>query len=74
MRRLERLNPVFTAKQLARLANILDNVGQVILGIVVLSPIISGFDRVNVLVVLSGIVGVSVCWITSILLAREEDK
>lgn len=64
---------LLTENQIKRLANIFDNAGQVALGVVVLSPIISGFDRVNVFVVLSGIVGISVCWALSLFFERRAE-
>lgn len=63
--------PLLTKNQIKRLANIFDNAGQVILAVVVLSPIISGFDRVNVFVVLSGIVGMGACWALSLFFERR---
>ena len=63
--------PVFTIEQLNRLSNIFDNAGQVILGVVVLSPIISAFDKSNTIVVLSGIVVMIFCWWLSIWFARK---
>lgn len=59
-------NPVLTVNQINRLSNVFDNAGQVVLGVVVLSPIISGFDRVNLLVIVLGIAFTIFCWLTSI--------
>lgn len=67
-------NISLTTKQYERFSNILDNAGQVFLGVAVLSPLISGFDKMNWLVVLSGIVVVGTCWIGSILLLRKGKK
>jgi TM2 domain-containing membrane protein YozV len=67
-------NTSLTAKQYERFSNILDNAGQVFLGVAVLSPLISGFDKMNWLVVLSGIVVVGTCWIGSILILRKGKK
>jgi len=63
--------PVLTVEQIKRLSNIFDNSGQVVLGIAVLSPIISGIDAVNFYVVISGIVGTIACWGLSLLFARK---
>ena len=63
--------PAFTIGQMSRLSNIFDNAGQVILGVVVLSPIISGFDKTNIIVVLSGMVVMIFCWSLSVWLARK---
>jgi len=66
--------PVFTLSQFDRLSNIFDNAGQVLLGVAVLSPIISGFDKVNFLVLVLGSVGVLTCWIMSLWLAKRGEK
>lgn len=63
--------PVFTVKQLERLSNIFDNAGQVIFGIVVLSPLLQSFDKINWLVVVSGIVAMMGCWIMSVGLMKK---
>ena len=55
---LGELKPIFTA-------------GQVVLAVAVLSPLIPSFDKVNVLVIILGLVGVSVCWSASLLFARK---
>lgn len=61
-----------TLKQTERLANIFDNAGQVFLAVVVLSPLIQGgITMVNPQVVISGIIVVLVCWITSLLLSSR---
>ena len=66
--------PVLTVGQFNRLSNIFDNAGQVLLGVAVLSPIISGFDKVNFLVLVLGSVGVLSCWIMSLWLANRGEK
>lgn len=71
---LVKLKPVLNTNQLNRLSNIFDNAGQVFFGVVVLSPLIQGIDKVNPLVLTSGIVAVLICWITSILLMRKEKR
>ena len=68
---LKSLRPILTVKQIERLSNIFDNAGQVIFGVAVLSPLITGFKNVNIFVILTGIVGVITCWGTSILLERK---
>lgn len=71
---LVRLKPILTINQFERLSNIFDNAGQVIFGVVVLSPVISGFDRMNWFVILSGIVGVLFCWLASLWIAGKGEK
>jgi len=71
---LGQLKPILTINQLNRLSNIFDNAGQVIFGIVVLSPVISGFDRMNWFVILSGVVGVLFCWFASLWVVRKGEK
>jgi len=70
---LESLEPVLTEKQFERLSNILDNAGQVSLGVAVLAPLIGGFDKINGLMIISGIAGVIICWMASLILARKGD-
>jgi len=64
-------NPVFTIRQFDRLSNIFDNAGQVIFGVAVLSPVITGVDKVNILVVILSIVTVFLCWVASVWLAKR---
>lgn len=66
--------PVFTVRQFDRLSNIFDNAGQVIFGVAVLSPIISGIDRINVSVVVLSLITVLLCWIFSIRLAKRGEE
>lgn len=72
------LKPILTVAQLQRLSNIFDNAGQVIFGVVVLSPFISAlfskFDITNMFVVLSGIVGSTLCWFASVWLAGKGEE
>lgn len=68
-----RNKPFLTRHQLGRFANILDNAGQVFLGVVVLSPLFVEVDNSNWLVVPSGLVIVSGCWILSMWLTRKEE-
>lgn len=63
--------PRLTSRQFGRLANIFDNAGQVVFGVIVLSPLISGLDSINLFVVLFGIVSVALCWSVSIYLERR---
>ena len=63
--------PVFTEIQFERLSNIFDNAGQVIFAVAVLTPLISGFDKVNVWVVISGIVVTLSLWGSSVLLSKK---
>ena len=66
--------PIFTVRQFDRLSNIFDNAGQVIFGIAVLSPIIPGVDRINVLVVVLSLITVLVCWVASVWLAKRGEE
>ena len=72
MQWLKFIKPILTVNQLNRLSNIFDNAGQVMLGIAVISPIITGFDRIDIFVVLSGIITTLVCWTVSVTLSRKE--
>lgn len=63
--------PIFTEKQFERLSNIADSAGQVVFGIAVVSPMISGFDRINLFVVISSVVLTFVFWALSVWLARK---
>lgn len=65
--------PILTINQFQRLSNIFDNAGQVALGAFVFTQLINGFDSINVLVVISGIGTVVLCWTMSIWLARKGD-
>jgi TM2 domain-containing membrane protein YozV len=66
-----RSKPTFTEHQFDRLSNIADNASQVVLGVVVLSPLIAGVDKVNMLVVLSGLLTVIMCWVGSMWFAKK---
>lgn len=63
---------VLTENQFERLSNIFDNAGQVVFGIAVLSPIVSGFDRINLIVILSSLILTFSLWVFSIKLAEKE--
>ncbi len=65
--------PVFTPSQIERMANILDNAGQGFFVVLVLSPLVQGFDKTNPWVLVLGVFYMGVCWITSIILAKRED-
>lgn len=61
-------------KQIDRISNIFDNAGQVIFGLSVVSPLISGFDKINAVVVVLGGFGVLFCWCMSIWLSSQKGK
>ena len=63
--------PIFAKNQYDRLANIFDNAGQVIFGVAVLTPSISGFASLNQFMLLSGVIGALASWFVSVLLARK---
>jgi len=65
--------PVLTVSQIERVSNILDNAGQVLLGVMVISPLIGGFDKLDIGVVVLGLIGVLFCWMISIRLAKYKD-
>ena len=58
--------------RLNRLSNIFDNAGQVVFGVVVLSPLVAGFDKLDRFIVISGVIVVIICWLVSIWLTRKE--
>jgi hypothetical protein len=64
----------FTPAQIERIANILDNLGQVFFAVMVLTPIMQGIDKINLLVLVLGAVDVIMCWTGSVLLAKRKDK
>jgi hypothetical protein len=57
--------PVLTSEELNRFANIFDNAGQVILGVMVLTPLIAKFDTPRTDVVILGLVAMVICWFSS---------
>ena len=63
----------FTPSQIDRIANILDNLGQVFFGVLVLTPLVEGFDKTNICVLVLGSIDVIVCWSGSIILSRRKD-
>lgn len=66
--------PVFTAEEILRFANIADNAGQVFLGVMVLTPIVSGLDKVGQPVLSSGVTGTFLSWLISWLLTKKAIK
>jgi hypothetical protein len=64
----------FTPAQIERIANILDNLGQVFFAVLILTPVIQGIDKANIWVLVLGSIDVVVCWAGSILLAKRKDK
>lgn len=67
-------HPTLTKNQLDRFSNIFDNAGQVIFGVVVLSPLISSFDKLNLLVILLGLTAICFCWVISIWFAKKGEN
>lgn len=65
--------PVFTPSQIDRMANILDNAGQGFFVVLILTPLVEGFDKVNLWVLLLGVLDVCACWTGSLLLAKRKD-
>jgi hypothetical protein len=61
--------PIFSEKQFDRLSNILDNAGQVVLGITVIGPFFSR-EPINVFIIGNGILAVLALWIVSIILSN----
>lgn len=68
---LNSLKPLLTIRQLERLSNIFDNAGQGIFVVAVLTPAIAGFDKLNLLVLIFGIVAALFCWFLSMWVARR---
>ena len=67
-------NHKFTPAQIERIANILDNLGQVFFAVLILTPVMQGIDKANIWVLVLGSIDVVVCWAGSILLAKRKDK
>jgi hypothetical protein len=65
--------PILTPGQIERLSNILDNAGQVIFGIVVVTPLVAGIDKLDIVGVILGLISISFCWISSMHLAGKKD-
>jgi len=64
----------FAPAQIERIANILDNLGQVFFAVMVLTPIMQGIDNINLIVLILGAVDVIICWTGSVLLAERRDQ
>jgi hypothetical protein len=64
----------FTPAQIERFANIFDNAGQVFLAVMVLTPIVQGFDNANIPVIILCLIDTTLCWGLSIILAKRKDK
>lgn len=61
----------FSSEQLSRLANILDNAGQVVLGTVVLGPFVSGgLDRLSLFMIILGLSLILLLWTGSLVLEK----
>ena len=66
--------PVLTSGQLSRLSNILDNAGNVLLAVFVLSPLVSSVDTIGAPMIFSGVVLTLILWGVSLWLARREEN
>ena len=64
----------FTPSQIERIANILDNLGQVFFAVLILTPVMQGIDSINLLVLLLGAINVVMCWTGSVVLAKRKDR
>jgi len=65
--------PILTSGQIDRLSNIFDSSGQVIFGIMVVSPLVNGIDKIDIGIVVLGLVTVLFCWTGSIYLAKNKN-
>jgi threonine/homoserine/homoserine lactone efflux protein len=65
--------PLFTQAQMAMIATIFANAGQVIFGITVVTPLINGFDKTNWSMVVLGTAVVLLCWAVSITIANRKE-
>ena len=63
-----------TPAQIERIANILDNLGQVLFAVMILTPVVQGIDKTNIWVLVLGTIDVVVCWAGSIILSRRKDS
>jgi hypothetical protein len=61
---------ILTTNQLDRIANILDNAGQVGLGIIILEPIFINHS-INIFIIISGCIAVVGVWLVSIAIAKR---
>ena len=66
---LAQREPFFTINQFSRLSNILDNAGQVVFGITVVTPFFT--NTINYQSLLLGGIMIFICWITSLWLAKR---
>jgi hypothetical protein len=64
----------FSPAQIERIANILDNLGQVFFAVMILTPIVQGIDKTNLFVLVLGAIDVVTCWTGSVLLAKRKDR
>jgi hypothetical protein len=67
MRLFIQRKPIFTGKLLDRLSNILDNAGQIVLGITVIGLFFSK-EPINILIIGNGILAVFALWIITIII------
>lgn len=63
----------FSPNQIERLSNIFDNAGQGFFVVLILTPLVEGFDKINPLVLLLGASSVVFCWAVSLILAKRKD-
>ena len=63
--------PVLSSASLERLSNILDNIGQGFFVVLVLTPIVQGFDKINWGMLGLGVSYMLVCWIVSVIAANK---
>lgn len=68
------MKPILTKSQIARLANIFDNAGQVCLASIVITPLVSDVEKSTGIVVLLGIVVTVSCWWISLKFERIASK
>ena len=52
----------FTPAQIERISNIFDNLGQVLFEVMILTPVVQGFDKGNLWVVVLGTIDAIACW------------
>ncbi len=63
--------PRLVSEEILRFANILDNAGQVFLGVMVLTPLVAGLDERGAFVILLGLLGALFSWFFSWWLTRK---
>jgi hypothetical protein len=61
---------LFTSKQISRVANILDNSSQVVLGTLVINPILETDQRRQAVTIISGIIILFLIWWLSLRVER----